>query len=185
MNARSSKEQTLRYGRGFTLLELAVVLFMIGLIMMIAMPHISVFGDAHLKTEARRMASRAGYLYQEAATQKVILKLNFDLDHNRYFVTRLDPFDTRPAFMPERGPDSAPVVLPDTVRIRDVTVEGAGTFKRGTVSTQFYPGGSADGTLIHLVDTNGTVFSLLIDPFSGRVAVARGDLNQNGGRFKP
>jgi general secretion pathway protein H len=176
MNKCPWKRHALGYAPGFTLLELAVVLFLIGLVMMIAMPHFAAFGDAQLRSEARRLASHANYLYQEAGAQKVMLRLNFDLDHDRYVVTRLDPFAPEPVFMPERGAAGAVVEMPTSVHIRDVSVEGVGTFRRGTVGVQFYPGGAADAAVIHLVDRVGTVFTLAIDPFSGRVSVARGDL---------
>jgi general secretion pathway protein H len=162
---------------GFTLLELAVVLFIMGLIMMIAMPYFGGLRSAQLKSEARRLASRANYLYEEAGAQKVLLRLSFDLDNNSYIVTRLDPFALRPAFMPERGPAGGRVTIPAGVRLRDVWVEGAGAFRRGVVSSQFYPGGSVDATVIHLADEHRTVFTLSINPFSGRVAIMRGDLS--------
>jgi general secretion pathway protein H len=168
---------TRRWSDGFTLLELAIVLFLIGLVMMIAMPYFGGFRGAQLKSEARRLASRANYLYQEAGAQKVLLRLTFDLDNNSYFITRLDPFAVRPEFMPERGPAGVRVTLPADVRMRDVWVEGAGAFRRGTISAQFYPSGSADAALIHLAETGGKVVTLSINPFNGRVGIMEGDLN--------
>ena len=67
-------------------------------------------------------------------------------------------------------------LLPDNVHLRDVTVEGIGTLSRGTVSTQFYPQGYVDATLIHLIDRKGRVMTLKIDPLTGQVAIAAGDL---------
>ncbi len=168
------------FRRGFTLLELAVVLFLIGLVMTIAMPYFGSVQTAQLRSESRRLASRANYLYQEAGAQKVILRLSFDLNHNGYFVTRLDPFAAKPAFLPEHGPAGVRVVMPTGVRIRDVTVEGLGTFDRGVVSTQFYPGGYVDATMIHLIDSKGEVFTLAIDPFSGHVSIVNGDVRPPG-----
>jgi len=162
---------------GFTLLELAVVLFIMGLIMMIAMPYFGGLRSAQLKSEARRLASRANYLYEEASAQKVLLRLSFDLDNNSYIVTRLDPFALRPAFVPERGPAGGRVRIPTGVRLRDVWVEGAGASRRGVVTCQFYPGGAVDATVIHLADESRTVFTLSINSFSGRVAIMRGDLS--------
>jgi prepilin-type N-terminal cleavage/methylation domain-containing protein len=162
---------------GFTLLELAIVLFLIGLVMTIAMPYFGGFRSAQLKSEARRLASRANYLYQEAGAQKVLLRLTFDLDNNSYFITRLDPFAVRPVFVPERGPAGVRVRLPADVRLRDVWVEGAGSLRRGTISTQFYPSGSADGAVVHLADTDGKIVTLSINPFSGGVSIAEGNLN--------
>ncbi|HLW71224.1 MAG TPA: prepilin-type N-terminal cleavage/methylation domain-containing protein [Candidatus Binataceae bacterium] len=164
--------------RGFTLLELAVVLFIMGLVMMIAMPYFGGLRNSELKSEARRLASRSNYLYEEAGAQKVLLRLTFDLDHNGYFVTRLDPFAVQPQFGPERGPAGVPVRLPANIYLRDVWVEGAGAFRRGAISSQFYPSGIADGVVIHLSDSNGDVMTLSINPFSGRTAIARGDLSR-------
>jgi prepilin-type N-terminal cleavage/methylation domain-containing protein len=170
-----------RFGRGFTLLELAVVLFLIGLVMTIAMPYFGSLQSSQMRSEARRLASRANYLYEEAGAQKVILRLTFDLANNGYFASRLDPFAAKPAYRPETGPAGVRVVMPNGIWIRDVTVEGLGTFQRGVVSAQFYPGGYVDATLIHLADSKGEVFTLAIDPFSGHVSIMRGDVAPAGG----
>ncbi len=170
-----------RFGRGFTMLELAVVLFLIGLVMTIAMPYFGTLQASQMRSEARRLASRANYLYQEAGAQKVILRLTFDFANNGYFASRLDPFAAKPAFHPETGPAGVRVVMPAGIRIRDVTVEGLGTFRRGAVSAQFYPGGYVDATLIHLADSKGEIFTLVIDPFSGHVAILRGDVAPSRG----
>ena len=162
---------------GFTLLELAIVLFIIGLVMTIAMPYFGGLRGALLRSEARRLASRVNYLYQEAGAQKVLLRITFDLDLNSYSISRLDPFALKPAFKPERGPAGVTVTLPIGVRLRDVWVEGAGSFRRGEVSSQFYPGGSVDATVVHLAGDNGTVLTLAINSFSGRVAIVRGNLD--------
>jgi prepilin-type N-terminal cleavage/methylation domain-containing protein len=163
---------------GFTLIELAIVLLIMGLMLLIATPYLGGFRGAQLKSEVRRLASRASYLYQEAAAQKVLLRLTFDLDRNGYFVTRLDPFAAKPAFAAERGPAGVRALMPPGVRIRDVWVEGAGSFQRGTISCQFYPSGSADAAMIHLADASGNVFTMGINPFSGRVAIISGDVGQ-------
>jgi prepilin-type N-terminal cleavage/methylation domain-containing protein len=165
-----------RFGRGFTLLELAVVMFLIGLVMTIAMPYFGSMQSSQMRSEARRLASRANYLYQEAGTQKVILRLTFDLANNGYFATRLDPFAAKPAFHPENGLAGVRVVMPAGIWIRDITVEGVGTIQHGVASAQFYPGGYVDATLIHLADSKGEVFTLAIDPFSGHVSIVRGDV---------
>jgi general secretion pathway protein H len=163
---------------GFTLLELAVVLFIMGLVMLIAMPYLGSFQGAELKSEARGLASRSNYLYEEAGAQKIVLRMVFDLDHNRYVVQRLDPFAPRPSFGPEPGPAGRPVQLPADIRLRDVWVQGAGGFRRGMISTQFYPSGIADAALIHLSDRQGAVITLAINPFNGHTAIEHGDLSR-------
>lgn len=164
--------------RGFTLLELAVVLFIMGLVMLIAMPYFGGLQHAQLTSAARQLASHTNYLYEEAGAQKVLLRIVFDLDHNRYSVERLDPFAMRPRFVPETGPAGGPVQLPTDVHLRDIWVEGAGGFRHGAISAQFYPSGVADAALIHLSDDGGSVITLAINPFNGRAALERGDLNR-------
>jgi prepilin-type N-terminal cleavage/methylation domain-containing protein len=161
---------------GFTLLELAVVLFIIGLVLTIAMPYFGSLRGTELRSEARRLAATSHYLYEEAGAQKVILRLNFDLDNNGYFVTRLDPFAAKPLFVAESGPAGETVRMPSDVRLRDVWVEGGGLFRRGLTSMQFYPSGMADAAVIHLLDRNGVVMTVGIDSFTGDVAIVRGDL---------
>jgi general secretion pathway protein H len=161
---------------GFTLLELAVVLFIIGLVLTIAMPYFGSLRGTELRSESRRLAATSHYLYEEAGAQKVLLRLNFDLDNNRYFVTRLDPFAAKPIFAAETGPAGEQMSMPADVRLRDVWVEGGGLFRRGRASCQFYPSGMADATVIHLLDRNGAVMTVGINAFSGAVAIRAGDL---------
>ncbi len=163
---------------GFTLLEIAVVLFIMGLMLLIAIPQFGGFRSAQLKSAARRLAGRANYLFEEAAARKLVIRLVFDLDRNAYAVMIADPYAASPMFFADRSPADAPVVLPLAVRIRDVTVQGAGTFTRGAVACQFYPEGYADATLIHLVDASGDEITLALNSLTGRVSIANGDLTQ-------
>ncbi len=162
---------------GFTLLELAVVLLLIGLIMAIAMPHFGAMQATRLRSESHRLATWSHYLFEEAEAHKVLLRLNLDLNHNAYFVTRLDPFSSRPAFAPERGLAGGVVRLPADVRLRDAWVEGAGLFRRGIAGCQFYPDGAADAAVVHLIDRNGDVMTVAIKPFDGVAAILRGDVD--------
>jgi len=161
-----------------TLLEIAVVLFLMGLMMLIAMPYLGGVTDAQLKSVSRRLAGRATYLYDEASARKLVIQLVFDMDNNAYFVLIADPYSAQPAFFPDHSPSGARVRLPDAIRIRDVTVEGVGTLARGTIATQFYPEGYVDATIVHLIDIKGRVMTLGIDPLTGQVMIARGDLRQ-------
>ncbi len=165
------------YSRGFTLLEIAVVLFLMGLMMLIAMPYMGGYRHAQMKSEVRKLAGRAVYLYDEASSRKLVIRLVFDLDRNGYFVQTADPYSMKPTFVSDTSTWGAPVQLPPAIRLHDVTVEGAGTFNRGQVATQFYPQGYADATILHIVDASGDVMTLGIDPLTGAVKIAAGDLS--------
>ena len=168
-----------RFGRnaaGFTLIEISIVLFLMALMVVLVIPSMTGLHVSRLKHEARRLAGRASFLYDQAAANKMVLRLTFNLDAQDYSVSRLDPHSPNPKFAPDLEEGAAAVTLPPDVHLRDVTVENKGTVTRGTVSCNFYPEGYVDATVVHLVDPAGTVFTLSFQPLTGRVSIARGDL---------
>ena len=168
------------FSPGFTLLELAVVIFIMGLMLSLAMPYLGGFRQAALKSQARRMAGRATYLYDEATGHKLVLRLIFDLDNNGYAVAQLDPYAVKPVFAPDTSMSGHPVMMPAAMRIRDVTVEGIGTVNKGTIATTFYPEGYVDATVVHLEDASGDVMTLELSPLTGQVAIINGDVMPEG-----
>jgi len=168
-----------RDAAGLTLLELAVVLFLIALMALLIIPSTRGFQVSRLKHEARRLAGRASFLYEQAAAEKLVLRLTFNIDGQGYSVSRLDPHSLNPTFVPDLEAGAGPVTLPPDVHLRDVTVEGIGTVTRGTATCTFYPEGYVDATVVHLVDTAGTVFTLTFQPLTGRVSIASGDIAPN------
>ena len=176
--ARRSTDGSLGSAPGFTLLELAIVIFIMALMFTLAVPYTGGYRKARLKSEARRLAGRASYLFDQASAQKVFLRLVFDLDHQVYGVMRLDPYAVpTPSFGPDHSSAGAPVAMPPSIAIRDVTVGDLGTFRTGTVATQFYPEGYVDATLVHMIDLSGHVMTLVLNPVTGQVSVAEGDLS--------
>src|SRR4030042_5495030 len=84
--AEKRKMQILRAGtcndRGFTLLELIVVLFILSVVMAIVLPSFAGFGEGKLKSEAREIASLLRYMNDSAAARKETFSMKFDLDKN-------------------------------------------------------------------------------------------------------
>src|SRR5258708_14725330 len=165
---------------GFRLLELAIVIFIMGLMLTLTMPYLGGFRRAALRSQARRLAGRATYLFDQAAGHKLVLRLIFDIDNNGYAVARLDPYAVQPVFAPDRTPSSRPVMMPSAIRIRDVTVEGIGTQYKGTMACNFYPDGYVDATVFHLEDASADVMTLEFSPLTGQVAVIDGDVMPRG-----
>lgn len=163
--------------QGFTLLELAVVFFIMGLLLTLVTPYIGTFRTSLLKQEVRRLAGRANFLYDKASADKLVMKLTFDIEDNRYSVSQLDPYSAQRMFVPDMERGAEPVQLPPSVRLRDVTVEGIGTLGKGAISALFYPEGYVDMTIIHLQDDLGHVFTVKLVPLTGRVIVRNGDLS--------
>ncbi len=177
MAAIQRRRTILRTAGGFTLIEVAVVLVLMALMALLVLPSVKGLRISRLKHETRRLAGRANFLYEQAAANKVVLRLIFNLDQQSYSVSRMDPHSSNPLFLPDLENGAAPVILPRDVRIRDVTVEGKGTFTKGTVSCDFYPEGYVDATVVHMLDRGGAIFTLTFQPLTGRVKIAAGDLS--------
>ena len=157
---------------GFTLIELAVVLLIIGIAVSFVAPRLRDPEAMALTSSANRIATTARYLYDEAAYQRLPMRLNLDLDHQTYFVTVLggDPDD--PEFVPVDSALAKPTVLPDAVAFRDVVLPAVGTITEGLVFAQFSPEGWADPLVVHLRGRNGSEATMAIEPLTGRTRVA-------------
>src|SRR5262245_35949655 len=74
---------------GFTLLELSLVMFIIGLLLTIVVPRLGDLSGTRLESSARRLAALARYLNGEAAFKSQLYRLNYDLDKRAYWVSSL------------------------------------------------------------------------------------------------
>jgi general secretion pathway protein H len=157
---------------GFTLLELSVVLLILGIAASFLVPRLRDPEDVALAASAARLATTARYLYDEAAYQRVPMRLNLDLDRQVYFVTVLGGDPDNPEFVPATTPLARPVVLPDAVTFRDVVLPAVGTVTEGTVFAQFSPEGWADPLVVHLRNRSGEDATMAIEPLTGRTRVA-------------
>lgn len=159
---------------GFTLLELTVVLFIIGLLVTVAMPRLGDLGGARLDASARRLAALVRYLSGEAAFSSQIYRLNYDLDQRTYWVTVLTATRGVAEFTADSSPLSRPVQLPPTIAFADVQAPGIGRVSTGQVYTHFYPQGYADPTVIHLRDQHARMVTVTIPPLTGEARVYEG-----------
>lgn len=159
---------------GVTLIELAVVLFILGLVAFITVPRLRDRSEAELSASADRIQTLAHYLFEEAALRGSALRLNFDLDRREVFVTSLDTSAEEPTFVIDDDPLAARYALPDSISIADVTVASADKVTSGESLAQFYPEGYADATIVHLKNERGEFKTVVIEPLSGRAKVYDG-----------
>jgi prepilin-type N-terminal cleavage/methylation domain-containing protein len=157
---------------GFTLLELCVVLLILGISVSFLAPRLRDPDALALTASAARLATTARYLYDEAAYQRVPMRLNIDLDHQAYFVTVLGGDPDAPEFVAVDSALARPVALPDAVAFADVVLPALGTVTEGTVFAQFSPEGGADALVVHLRGRAGGDATMAIDPLTGRTRVA-------------
>jgi general secretion pathway protein H len=159
---------------GFTLLELAIVLFVLAITASFLIPRLRDVGTERLRASARRLATTTRYVYEEAAFRQRPMRLNLDLDTDTYWVSILDQASDELQFIVDQDPLGQPVALPAGVAFEDVILPALGTVQVGLVFAQFYPEGYADPLIVHLHDRHGTQSTLAIEPLTGRTRVADG-----------
>jgi general secretion pathway protein H len=157
---------------GFTLIELAVVVFLITLFAAFAVPRIADVAAVELGATARRLGQTVRYLYEEAALRGTIYGLTVDLDRQRISVVRLDPESGE--FTEDDELLSRATELPKTVRLAAVVLPSVGRLEAGVAPIYFYPEGFADRAWIQLADSRERFVTVVIDPIRGRGEVEDG-----------
>ena len=153
--------------KGYTLIELMVVIVLLGLIFTIATPKIrdTLFRD-ELKGATRQMVGLISRLRDEAIREHKDYLLHFDLESNRFW------FDSPSMTEEERAriaADASP--LPGQVHIMDVWISGEGKIMLGEVRIRINKKGYIQQSAIHLGTTDNREFTLLLSPFLRRVEV--------------
>ncbi len=159
---------------GFTLIELSLVVFILGLVAAIAIPRLGNIGRARLETQTKRLAAVVRYLHGEAAFRGLVYRLNYDLDAQTYWVTMLVAGRDGPEFTADPRPLSRPVQRPRTITFAGVSTADTGLIHTGQVVTHFYPHGYTDPTLIHLRHRSSQVMTVTISPLTGDARVSAG-----------
>ena len=160
--------------KGFTLLELTVVLFIVGLLIATIVPHLGNVGGARLDATAKRLAAVVRYLAGEAALQNRPYRLNYDLDKHTYWVTTLVATQDGAEFQEDLSLLSRTVQLPPAITFADVQAPGVGRVSTGHIYTHFLPQGYTDPTLIHLRDQYSRVVTVLIPSLTGEARIYEG-----------
>ena len=159
--------------KGFTLLELLVVMFLIGLFSYFAVPKFQDLTQVNLKSASRNLIGTIKYLYNEAAFKKKIYKLVFDLENNEYWVLVLEGNEyIEPLDSPHKR-----YKLPNGVYFEDVITER--TLNRSSLNDEenfilFLPTGFVEPAVIHIATDNDKQYTLETKPYTGGTRVYDG-----------
>ena len=143
--------------RGFTLLELMLVLLLLGVSMAIVLPNIDKgLNDREVRVSALSLAAVARDLRSRALFDGVAQELAVNLPQNSYLVAQ-----------------SREVHLPPDVKF--VSIDGGQTMDRDVKKFYFFPNGSSLGGTIVLSGEKSVSYLVRLEALTGRVEVSRGD----------
>ncbi|MEP6932389.1 MAG: prepilin-type N-terminal cleavage/methylation domain-containing protein [Nitrospirota bacterium] len=159
--------QALRASRGFTILEILIVLFLLAGLLGIVLPRISL--EENLGSVGRRMVGTVRSLQSLAMETQQTLRLYIDIDRGVYWLMILDGNQEK---VPIENPIWAtPLHLPDAIRFSDIVI--ARIIKSaGRVDLSFYPTGRIDPATMHLVDDHNNLLAIAIEPVTGAIRMS-------------
>jgi general secretion pathway protein H len=161
---------TLLGNRGFTLIEMIVVIALISIMLMVAIPRLEggLFSDGGDET-ARWIIANVRDLKEKSVVENKTYLLNVSPDTQRLWITE--------AGMPDAAVDAAREAgysLPRGVNIDHVAFSTAERFSTGTIPIAFYSKGYSDKAVIRLRNNDGDRLTFIIEPFLAGVKLVRG-----------
>ena len=156
---------------GFTFLEIVVVLFIIGLLLLLVYPKVQTLTENNLQTASRHLVGEIQYLYHVAMATRQVYRLSYDLRDNQYRVYVVDPHEGKILSVSDAKREGS---LPRGVAFQDVITQRQGKVTEGEAFTHFFPVGLAEKTIIHLTDKDRRAMTLDLNPLTGRVKLYEG-----------
>jgi general secretion pathway protein H len=154
--------------RGFTLIELTMVILIIGILLAFSIPRVGHLTGRNLNIGCRRLSGTVKYLFHRATVTRTIYRLNYDIKANQYWVTyRNENLE----FVKDSSTLTRKTRLPKDVSFEDIVIIGRGKFQEGEIQTHFFPKGWVEETLVHLRDARGRQASVHILPLSARIRI--------------
>lgn len=167
---RTSTAGRLNNQSGFTLIELALVVVILGLMAGLCLPLLSNIEPDRLKSTARRLSGTVKYLYNEAVMSGTEYRLIFDLTDNSYRAVQVGPTgELQPV-----GNQGRRYQLPDNVRLETVYQPQRGEYRDGQMTTSLHPEGWLEETIIHLADASQHRLTLRLVPLTGLTEIYQG-----------
>lgn len=130
--------------RGFTFIEISMVLLILAVFTVAAFPRFTAFlSTGGIENSISRLSLYIEHLRDQAIYRRKALLLHCDIEKGRFWVTA------------ERDEEKGEVLMrpfgfPEDVKVMDIVIADGEKIAKGEVDILFFPGGKADGALIHL-----------------------------------
>lgn len=152
--------------RGYTLIELSVVVLLIGMMLFLAVPRVrdSLLND-DLKATTRQIVGAAREMRNEAVREQVDYLIHLDLAKPGFWTYSADTTAEKLAEIRKGA-----VRFPEGIRIADVRQPPEARKTEGEVVIRFFRKGYVAPTVVHLVKDD-RAFTLVFNPFLHKVSV--------------
>ncbi len=160
-----------KHQQGFTLIELAVVIAILGVMIALVAPRFADIGNANLKRSSRHLTGMIRFLRDESQAKKTVYRLRFDVQAGRYWAEALTITpDNTAEFMRATSVIGGEGSLSGETTFHDIT---AGSHPDDPYIL-FTPDGWVEHALIHLRDGEERDFTLIVNPLMGSTELREG-----------
>jgi len=162
--------------KGFTLIELTVVMALISIMFFVALPRIKndIFVNQTKKT-SRWLLTSVRYLKETSIRNQMDHTLHVDLQAGKFWMS-----NTLMAEDVLEKSETGGLTLSGGLRILDVELAGNRKMTDGVVQIQFYAKGYSDNAMIHVVNEDDTELSYHIAPFLPHLKIVEGYIDLEG-----
>jgi general secretion pathway protein H len=144
----------MRYQKGFTLVELIVVLLIIGLMLALVGPKItSGLGSVNLKSTARKIATTLRYARGQAVAKKTPHEVFFDNEKGMYGIGEIP-------LQKDQEPLFKQIKLPEEITLKEKS------------SITFYSNGSSSGGKIIITNNKSRDYLIGVNMITGLVRIS-------------
>jgi prepilin-type N-terminal cleavage/methylation domain-containing protein len=161
--------------KGFTLIELVIVIVVLGVMIGLVIPAFSEVTGANLRRSARHLTGTIRFLRDESEAKKTVLRLRFDVPNGHYWGEGLRVLDDRTAEFVRLG----------TAISAEGHLAGQTSFKSVRPLSHpddpyilFTPDGWVEKTLIHLRDGEGKDYTMVVNPLTGSTELLEGEVEE-------
>ena len=185
--------------RGFTLLELIIVMAVLVLMIGIGVSGLNRLSSVQLRTQTNRLAAAVQHAYNRSVAEGLYVRLVLDLERDKYWVegSAIPVFvkrdgaeveDDKPQAetndgepIPKKGPQFSPLMVEVTmkrgIQIGGVIVGGqSDSIETGRAYIHFFPSGYVEPSIIYTTDGKESHYTLAINPMTGRVKRSLGKI---------
>jgi len=152
--------------KGFTLIELGVVVFLIGLMLLISVPRVrDTMLNSGLETVAKHLTGTARELRSDAVRNQIDYILHLDMDNNLIWAHSVDMTPEVRDKMKKRA-----FKLPEEVKIMDIYFSEGENVTDGEATIRFSRKNYTQPAVIHLAEKDRRL-TLVFEPFLSSVRI--------------